>query len=191
MTNQMVREAFTKAWDHKWMCCEDGGLFEGPYGQHSERVGELHVGDIIKADAETFDPDNKIIWRLHKDTPSGQAGNWMYGPVRGPKTAVPLTEALLKRVESGVKWYKVNGKKGTILRKEAAMASDKVQIVESGSVLAVCETKELEDGKVRYRVEGVLADRETKVEDERIEGWVTATQVDRWYKELPRSAFVK
>ena len=53
------------------------------------------AGDIIKADAETFDPDNKIIWRLHADTPVGEKGNWMYAPVRGPKTAVPLNEALL------------------------------------------------------------------------------------------------
>ena len=60
------------------------------------------AGDVIKADAETFDPDNKIIWRLHADTPTGEKGNWMYAPVRGPKTAVPLNEALLKRVEEGV-----------------------------------------------------------------------------------------
>ena len=58
----------------------------------------------------------------------------MYAPVRGPKTAVPLNEALLKRVEEGVTFYKVNGKKGTIVRKEADMSSDKVQIIESGTV---------------------------------------------------------
>jgi hypothetical protein len=137
------------------------------------------AGDIIKADAETFDPDNKIIWRLHADTPTGEKGNWMYAPVRGPKTAVPLNEALLKRVEEGVKFYKVNGKKGTIVRKEADMSSDKVQIIESGTVVAVVATTELDNGKVRYRI------------DEPIEGWVTSTQVDRWYKELPRSAFAK
>ena len=198
MTNQMVREAFTKAFDHKWMVAEPGGLFEGPSGKHSSRVGELKIGvcsvsrgtrrtsrrlcdagDIIKADAETFDPDNKIIWRLHADTPTGEKGNWMYAPVRGHKTAVPLNEALLKRVEAGVKFYKVNGKKGTIVRKEAAMDSDKVQIVESGTVVSVIETTELDNGKVRYKI------------DEPVAGWVTSTQVDRWYKELPRSAFAK
>ncbi|CAH0377403.1 unnamed protein product [Pelagomonas calceolata] len=179
MTNQMVREAFTKAFDHKWMVAEPGGLFEGPSGKHSSRVGELKIGDIIKADAETFDPDNKIIWRLHADTPVGEKGNWMYAPVRGPKTAVPLNEALLKRVEDGVKFYKVNGKKGTIVRKEADMSSDKVQIIESGTVVSVVETTELDNGKVRYEI------------DEPVQGWVTSTQVDRWYKELPRSAFAK
>ena len=45
----------------------------------------------------------------------------MYAPVRGPQDGYPLNEALLKRVEEGVKFYKVNGKKGTIVRKEAAM----------------------------------------------------------------------
>jgi hypothetical protein len=138
-----------------------------------------NAGDIIKADAETFDPDNKIIWRLHADTPTGEKGNWMYAPVRGPKTAVPLNEALLKRVEEGVKFYKVNGKKGTIVRKAAAMDSDKVQIIESGTVVSVVATTELDNGKVRYEI------------DEPVQGWVTSTQVDRWYKELPRSAFAK
>ena len=181
------------------MVAEPGGLFEGPSGKHSARVGELKIGacsvsrcvarhrrdrrrdagDIIKADAETFDPDNKIIWRLHADTPTGEKGNWMYAPVRGPKTAVPLNEALLKRVEEGVKFYKVNGKKGTIVRKAAAMDSDKVQIIESGTVVSVVATTELENGKVRYEI------------DEPVQGWVTSTQVDRWYKELPRSAFAK
>ena len=91
--NKKTRHRFTKAFDHKWMVAEPGGLFEGPSGKHSSRVGELKIGDIIKADAETFDPDNKIIWRLHADTPTGEKGNWMYAPVRGPKTAVPLNEA--------------------------------------------------------------------------------------------------
>ena len=40
------------------MVAEPGGLFEGPSGKHSSRVGALKIGDIIKADAETFDPDN-------------------------------------------------------------------------------------------------------------------------------------
>ena len=99
------------------------------------------AGDIIKADAETFDPDNKIIWRLHADTPVGEKGNWMYAPVRGPKTAVPLNEALLKRVEEGVKFYKVNGKK----EKEARLA-DVLNTVTVGQVrtppayLCMCST---------------------------------------------------
>ena len=35
---------FTKAFDHKWMVAEPGGLFEGPSGKHSSRVGELKIG---------------------------------------------------------------------------------------------------------------------------------------------------
>ena len=46
-------------------------------------------------------------------------------------------------------------------------------------VVAVVETTELDNGKVRYKI------------DEPVAGWVTSTQVDRWYKELPRSAFAK
>ena len=183
--NKRTRHRFTKAFDHKWMVAEPGGLFEGPSGKHSSRVGELKIGDIIKADAETFDArqqdrsrqqDHLEAARGHSD---GREGQLDVRAVRGPKTAVPLNEALLKRVEEGVKFYKVNGKKGTIVRKEAAMDSDKVQIIESGTVVAVVATTELENGKVRYRI------------DEPIEGWVTSTQVDRWYKELPRSAFAK
>ena len=37
-------QAFTKAFDHKWMIAEPGGLFEGPSGKHSARVGELKIG---------------------------------------------------------------------------------------------------------------------------------------------------
>ena len=107
------------------------------------------------------------------------SSEYALGTRSGPKTAVPLNEALLKRVEEGVKFYKVNGKKGTIVRKAAAMDSDKVQIIESGTVVSVVATTELDNGKVRYEI------------DEPVQGWVTSTQVDRWYKELPRSAFAK
>ena len=62
-------------------------------------------------------------------------------------------------MEEGVKFYKVNGKKGTIVRKAAAMDSDKVQIVESGTVVSVVATTELENGKVRYEI------------DEPVQGW--------------------
>ena len=73
----------------------------------------------------------------------------------------------------------IRDRKGTIVRKAAAMDSDKVQIIESGTVVSVVETTELDNGKVRYKI------------DEPVAGWVTSTQVDRWYKELPRSAFAK
>jgi hypothetical protein len=69
MTNQMARDSFNKGWEQKWMIAEDGGIFEGPSGGHSERIGEVKIGDIICADAETFDPDNKIIWRLKSPIP--------------------------------------------------------------------------------------------------------------------------
>ena len=154
-------------------------LFEGPSGKHSSRVGELKIGDIIKADAETFDPDNKIIWRLHADTPVGEKGKWMYALLFGPEDRGPAQRALLKRVEEGVKFYKVNGKKGTIVRKEAAMDSDKVQIIESGTVVGVVATTELDNGKVRYKMDDLYA------------GWVRPRRSTAWYKELPRSAFAK
>ena len=40
----------------------------------------------------------------------------MYAPVRGPKTAVPLTEAIWTAVQAGTTYWKVKGKKGTIVR---------------------------------------------------------------------------
>ena len=42
--NKKTRHRFTKAFDHKWMVAEPGGLFEGPSGKHSSRVGELKIG---------------------------------------------------------------------------------------------------------------------------------------------------
>ena len=43
-SNKRTRHRFTKAFDHKWMVAEPGGLFEGPSGKHSSRVGELKIG---------------------------------------------------------------------------------------------------------------------------------------------------
>ena len=62
---------------------------------------------------------------------------------------------------------------------QSEMGKVAYQIVESGTVVSVVETTELDNGKVRYKI------------DEPVAGWVTSTQVDRWYKELPRSAFAK
>jgi hypothetical protein len=176
MTNQMVREAFTKGQDYKWMICEDGGIYEGPSGKHSERIGELKIGEMIKADAETFDPDNKIIWRLKEPL----EGGWMYAPVRGPKTAVPMNAETIEAYDKGTRYYKVGGKKGTIVREGKEMDSDKVKIIESGTVVAVEETVTLEDsGKERLRI------------SDPCEGWVTKTQVEIWYKELSRAELAK
>ena len=63
----------------------------------------------------------------------------MYAPVRGPKTAVPLNEDLVSKVEAGSKWYKVGGRKGTIVREGKEMDSEKVKIIESGTVIEVTE----------------------------------------------------
>lgn len=192
MTNQMVREAFTKAHDYKWMAAEDGGIFEGPSGKHSERIGEIKIGDVVKADAETFDPDNKIIWRL-KDT---LEGGWIYAPVRGPKTLVPMNEELLDKIadtENGnqfAKWYKIGGRKGTIVREEKEMDSDKVKVIESDSIVCVREEATLDDGKVRMRIDAIATGN--SVDDTPLEGWITKNdKVEIWYKELPRSAFKK
>ena len=130
---------------------------------------------MIKADAETFDPDNKIIWRLKEPL----EGGWMYAPVRGPKTAVPMNEETIAMHDRGVTFYKVGGKKGTIVREGKELDSEKVKIIESGTVVAVEEEATLDSGKERFRI------------SEPCEGWVTKTQVERWYKELPRSAFKK
>ena len=75
----MVREAFNKGFEKKWMICEDGGIFKGPQGRHSDRIGDVTIGQIIIADAETYDPDNKIIWRLVDPTPGG----WIYAILSG------------------------------------------------------------------------------------------------------------
>jgi len=163
MTNQMEREAYTKGFQNKWMVCEDGGIFEGPSGKHSTKIGEVKIGDVIEADAETFDPDNKVIWRLK----SPSAGGWIYAPVRGPKTCVPLTENTYKLVQEGVTFYSVNGKKGTIVRKEKELESDQVEIIPKDSVCHVVEEATLEGGKQRFRIVSPVA------------GWVTKTQVTR------------
>ena len=60
------------------------------------------------------------------------------------------------------------------------MDSEKVKIIESGTVVSCKEEATLEEsGKIRYHI------------DDPVEGWVTSTQVELWYKELPRSAFKK
>ena len=81
----------------------------------------------------------------------------------------------MKKVDEGATYWKVGGKKGTIVREEKEMDSDKVKIVESGTVVEVMEEATLDNGKERLRV------------TDPVEGWVTKTQVERWYKELPRS----
>ena len=164
MTNQMARDAFTKGFENKWMVCEDAGIFAEPSGKHSERIGELKVGDIIEAEAETFDPDNKVIWRLV----SPQKGGWIYAPVRGPKTCVPLTEENLKLAENTTFW-KVTGKKGTIVRKDKELDSEQVQIIPKDTVCHVVGSETLESGKERFKI--------TKP----VEGYITAAQVTKWY----------
>lgn len=163
MTNQMQREAFQKGFENKWMVCEDGGIYEGPSGSHSAKIGDVHVGDVICADAETFDPDNKIIWRLKE-------GGWIYAPVRGPKTCVMLTEKTYELTKK-VTFWKVKGKKGTIVRADKAMDSDQVQIIPQDTVVHVVEEETLEDGKERMKI------------NVPVEGWVTKSQVIRWYIE--------
>lgn len=167
MTNQMQREAFQKGFENKWMVCEDGGIFEGPSGAHSKKIGDVHIGDVICADAETFDPDNKIIWRLK----SPIEGGWIYAPVRGPKTCVMLTEKTFALTEKGVTFYKVKGKKGTIVRADKAMDSDQVEIIPKDAVCHVIEEAVLDDGKERFKINAP------------VEGWVTKSQVTRWYIE--------
>lgn len=166
----MVREAFNKGFEKKWMICEDGGIFKGPQGRHSDRIGDVTIGQIIIADAETYDPDNKIIWRLVDPTPGG----WIYAPVRGPKTAVPMTEETLKIATAGTTFWKVKGKKGTIVRAGQTIDSEQVQIIPAASVCHCVEEKTLEDGKERIRITVPC------------EGWVTKSQVDRWYLEAPK-----
>jgi len=163
MTNQMQRDAFTNAFENKWMVCEDGGIFEGPSGQHSSRIGEVKIGDVVEIDAETFDPDNKVIWRLKQPN----EGGWIYAPVRGPKTCVPLTQATLKLVDDGITFYRVTGKKGTIVRKDKGLDSDQVQIIPKDSVCHVVEEATLDNGKERFRIVAP------------VEGWITKTQVQR------------
>mmetsp|Transcript_13134 Transcript_13134/g.39695 ORF Transcript_13134/g.39695 Transcript_13134/m.39695 type:complete len:169 (-) Transcript_13134:621-1127(-) len=165
MTNQMAREAFTKGFENKWMVCEEGGIFDGPSGMHSERIGELSIGDIIEADAETFDPDNKVIWRLK----SPKEGGWIYAPVRGPKTCTPLSEETLKIAASGVTFWRVTGKKGTIVRKDKELDSDQVQIIPKDAVCFVVDEATLENGKERFKI--------TKP----VDGWITKAQVAKWY----------
>ncbi|KAJ1458647.1 hypothetical protein M885DRAFT_561875 [Pelagophyceae sp. CCMP2097] len=176
MTNHMVREAFHKGWENQWQVCEDLGIFEEPSG-HSKRIGELKIGDIIVADAETFDPDNKIIWRLKDPSPGG----WIYvqdaasasepAPVRGPKTCVPVTEAIDKALKAGTTYWKVRGKKGTIVRGGKDMDSAQLEIIPLGSVCSIVESATLGDGKVRCRI------------TEPIAGWISRDVADRWYKE--------
>mmetsp|Transcript_21650 Transcript_21650/g.69720 ORF Transcript_21650/g.69720 Transcript_21650/m.69720 type:complete len:166 (+) Transcript_21650:81-578(+) len=164
MTNQMQREAFTKGFENKWMVCEDGGIFLEPSGKHSERIGELKVGDVVEADAETFDPDNKVIWRL-----KAPMEGWIYAPVRGPKTCVPLTAETLKLTQDGVKFYKVTGKKGTIVRAEKELDSEQVKIIPQDSVCYVVDEATLDSGKERFKI------------NKPVEGWITQSQVTRWY----------
>lgn len=159
----MQRESYVKGFQNKWMICEEGGIFEGPSGQHSDRIGDVHVGDLIEADAETFDPDNKVIWRLKNPSPGG----WIYAPVRGPRTAVPMTEAKLELVSKGLTFYKVTGKKGTIVRAAKELESDQVQIIPKDTVCHVVEEAVLESGKARFRIVSP------------VEGWITKTQVER------------
>lgn len=159
----MQREAFTKGFENKWMICEDGGIFDGPSGKHSDRIGEVHIGDVIEADAETFDPDNKIIWRLKDPSPGG----WIYAPVRGPRTAVPMSQEKLELVAKGLTFYKVTGKKGTIVRAEKELESEQVQIIPKDAVCHVEEEAVLENGKARFRIVSP------------VQGWITKTQVER------------
>jgi len=124
---------------------------------------------VVVPDAETFDPDNKIIWRLK--TPN--EGGWLYAPVRGPKTLVALTAASSKLVDEGVTFYKVTGKKGTIVRAGKDLESDQVEIIPKDAVCHVVEEATLEpSGKERFRIV------------KPIEGWITKTQVQRWYIEI-------
>lgn len=125
------------------------------------------MGDVIEADAETFDPDNKVIWRLK----APKAGGWIYAPVRGPKTCVPLTQETLKLVENGITFYKVTGKKGTIVRAGKNLDSDQVQIIPQNTVCHVVEEATLDSGKERFRIVAP------------VQGWITKTQVERSYVE--------
>ena len=95
-------------------------------------------------------------------------------PVRGPKTAVPMTEETLKIATAGTTFWKVKGKKGTIVRAGQTIDSEQVQIIPAASVCHCVEEKTLEDGKERIRITVPC------------EGWVTKSQVDRWYLEAPK-----
>uniref|UniRef100_A0A7S3K1U2 Uncharacterized protein n=1 Tax=Aureoumbra lagunensis TaxID=44058 RepID=A0A7S3K1U2_9STRA len=167
MTNQMQREAFTRGFQNHWMMVEDGDIFEGASGKHSTKIGELKIGDVIEADAETFDPDNRIIWRLK----SPKEGGWIYAPVRGPKTCTALTEDTYKLVQQGVTFYKVTGKKGTIVRKDKELDSEQVSIIPQNSLCHVIGEATLDSGKARFQI------------NQPVEGWITQTQVKRWYIE--------
>lgn len=74
-------------------------------------------------------------------------------------------------MQEGVTFYRVTGKKGTIVRKEKELDSDQVEIIPKDSVCHVVEEATLDSGKERYKI---IAP---------VKGWVTKTQVERTFIE--------
>ena len=63
----------------------------------------------------------------------------------------------------------MTGKKGTIVRKDKELDSEQVDIIPQNSVCHVVAEATLDSGKERFQI--------TKP----VQGWITKTQVTRWY----------